>query len=36
MLEAFGHAVVLRRPHALSQPDARIESCKAILAALKS
>jgi hypothetical protein len=36
MLEAFGHAVVLRRPHVLSQPDARIESCKAILAALKS
>ncbi len=36
MLEAFGHAVVLRRPPALSQRNARIESCKAILACLKS
>ena len=36
MLEAFGHAVVLRRPRALSQHNASIEACKAILACLKS
>ena len=36
MLEAFGHAVVLRRPRALSQPSANTEACRAILAALKS
>ena len=36
MLEAFGHAVVLRRPRALSQRNARIEACKAILACLKT
>jgi AcrR family transcriptional regulator len=36
MLDAFGHAVVLRRPRALSQRSARIECCKAILACLKS
>lgn len=36
MLEAFGHAVVLRRPRGLSQHNARIEACKAILACLKS
>jgi AcrR family transcriptional regulator len=36
MLEAFGHAVVLRRPRALSRQNARIEACKAILACLKS
>ena len=36
MLEAFGHAVVLRRPASLSQRSARIEACKAILAALQS
>jgi AcrR family transcriptional regulator len=36
MLEAFGHAVVRRRPRALSQRSARIGACKAILAGLKS
>jgi AcrR family transcriptional regulator len=36
MLEAFGHAVVFRRPRALSQRNARIEACRAILACLKS
>jgi AcrR family transcriptional regulator len=36
MLEAFGHAVVLRRPQSLSQRNARIEACKAILASLRS
>lgn len=36
MLEAFGHAVVLERPLALSQRTAKIEACKAILAGLKS
>jgi AcrR family transcriptional regulator len=36
MLEAFGHAVVLRLPRALSQRNARIGACKAILACLKS
>lgn len=36
MLEAFGHAVVLRRPRTLSLRSARIEACKAILAGLKS
>ena len=35
-LEAFGHAVVLRRPCALSQRNATIQACKAILACLKS
>jgi AcrR family transcriptional regulator len=36
MLEAFGHAVVLERPRALSQRNARIEACKAILASLRT
>jgi AcrR family transcriptional regulator len=36
MLDAFGHAVALRRPSAVSQRNARIEACKAILAILKS
>lgn len=36
MLESFGHAVVLRRPRALSQRVARMEACKAILAGLQS
>lgn len=36
MLEAFGHAIVRRRPRALSLRNARIETCKAILAALRS
>ncbi len=35
-LEAFGHAVVLRRPRALSLRSARIEACRAILACLQS
>jgi AcrR family transcriptional regulator len=35
MLEAFGHAVVLRRPRMLSQRYASIEASKAILACLK-
>jgi AcrR family transcriptional regulator len=35
MLEALGHAVVLRRPRALSQHNAKMEACKAILACLK-
>jgi AcrR family transcriptional regulator len=34
MLEVFGHAVVRRRPRGLSQRNAGIEACKAILAAL--
>lgn len=36
LLEAFGHAVVLRRPSTLSQRNARMEACKAILACLTS
>jgi hypothetical protein len=36
MLDALGHAVVLRRPPALSHRNARIEACQAILAGLKS
>lgn len=36
MLEALGHAVVLRRPQVLSLRSARIEVGKAIVAALKS
>ena len=36
LLDALGHAVVLRRPRALSQRHAKIEACKAILAGLKS
>lgn len=36
MLEALGHAVVLRRPHALSLRSARIDAAKAIVASLKS
>lgn len=36
MLDAFGHAIVLRRPRALPQRIARTEACKAILACLKS
>jgi AcrR family transcriptional regulator len=35
LLEAFGHAVVLRRPRTLSQRYASIEASKAILACLK-
>lgn len=35
-LEAFGHAVVLRRPRSLSLRTARIEACRAILAGLRS
>ena len=35
MLDAFGHAIVLRRPRALSQRNARTGTCKAILATLK-
>jgi hypothetical protein len=36
MLETFGHAIVLRRPRALSLRSARVKACEAILAALKS
>lgn len=36
MLEAFGHAVVLRRPRTLSQRYAGIEACRAIVAGLQS
>jgi len=36
MLEALGHAVVLRRPHALSLRSAKMEAVKAILASLRS
>lgn len=36
MLEALGHAVVLRRPHMLSLRSAKIEARKAIVGALKS
>jgi len=36
MLDAFGHAIVMRRPRALSQRNARTEACKAILASLRS
>lgn len=36
MLEALGHAVVLRRPHALSLRSAKTEAAKAILASLRS
>jgi len=36
MLEALGHAVVLRRPPGLSQRNAGLEACKAILAGLQS
>jgi AcrR family transcriptional regulator len=36
MLEAFGHAVVLRRPRGLSQRIAEIEACRTILAGLLS
>jgi len=36
MLESFGHAVVLRRPRGMSQRSARMEACKAIMAALTS
>ena len=36
MVEALGHAVVLRRPHGLSLAKAKAESCKAILAYLAS
>jgi AcrR family transcriptional regulator len=36
MLETLGHAVVLRRPRALSLRSAKLEAAKAILAALKS
>jgi hypothetical protein len=35
-LDAFGHAVVLRRPRGLSQRNAKAEACKAILASLKA
>jgi AcrR family transcriptional regulator len=36
MVEALGHAVVLRRPHGLSLARAKAESCKAVLAYLTS
>jgi AcrR family transcriptional regulator len=36
MLEAFGHAIVLRRPRALSLRSAKLEAVKAILAALST
>jgi AcrR family transcriptional regulator len=36
MIEALGHAVVLRRPHSLSLARAKAECCKAILAYLGS
>jgi AcrR family transcriptional regulator len=36
MLEALGHAVVLRRPHALSLRSAKMEAVNAILASLRS
>jgi len=36
MLEALGHAVVLRRPRVLSLRRAKIEAVRAILASLKS
>jgi len=36
MVEALGHAVVLRRPRGLSLAKAKAESCKAILAYLAS
>jgi len=36
MLEAFGHAVVQRRPRTLSLRNTRIEACKAVLAGLNS
>jgi hypothetical protein len=36
MVEALGHAVVLRQPRGLSLAKAEAESCKAILAYLAS
>jgi AcrR family transcriptional regulator len=36
MLEVLGHAVALRRPHALSLRSAKTEAVKAILASLRS
>lgn len=36
MVDALGHAIVLRRPHGLSLRKARAEACKAILAYLVS
>ena len=36
LVEVFGHAVVLRRPRALSLARAKAECCKAILAYLRS
>ena len=36
MLEALGHAVVLRRPHGLSVRSARMEAVAAIVASLKT
>jgi AcrR family transcriptional regulator len=36
MLDALGHAVVLRRPHALSLRSAKLETVNAVLASLKS
>jgi hypothetical protein len=36
MVDALGHAVVLRRPRGLSLARAKAESCKAILAYLAS
>jgi AcrR family transcriptional regulator len=35
MVEALGHALVLRRPHGLSLRSARAEVCRAILACLE-
>lgn len=36
LVEALGHAIVLRRPRGLSMAQAKVESCRAILAYLKS
>jgi AcrR family transcriptional regulator len=36
MVDALGHAIVLRRPHALSLRKARAEACQAMLAYLVS
>jgi AcrR family transcriptional regulator len=36
MLDAFGHSIVLRRPSRLSQHQASVDACRAVLAALQS
>jgi AcrR family transcriptional regulator len=36
LLDAFGHAAVLRRPRGLSQRNATVAACRAILAGLRS